>query len=687
MTSDLLFFNGINGVSGDYLLPPMTPQDVSKIAQGESIDTTHMRELKWYHERCKTAVLGPKEGVDPKDLTQSGWGVIFASEDREHVPAIKEALKELLDLRHEQAGERYREYIGEHAYRPKESKSQFLARHGMGPGPADPGKVPYYLLIVGGPEQIPYRFQYQIDVQYAVGRVHFKTLEEYAQYARSVVLAETGKVVLPPRAVFFGVQNQDDPATELSATQLVAPLAKKMADDQKAWKVETVSPREAKKARLVKLLGGAEMPALLFTASHGMGFPIDDRRQLHHQGALLCGDWPGPHVWQKEIPHDFYLAGEDVADDVRLLGLLAFQFACFGAGTPHLDDFAHQTFRERVAITPHAFVAQLPQRLLGHPKGGALAVVGHVERAWGYSFMWDRAGSQFAVFESTLKRLMDGHPVGSATEYFNERYAELSTMLSAELEDIQFGKKANDLELTGMWTANNDARSYVIIGDPAVRLCVSEKSTSQIRPTIETVAIQGLAEPRPEPEAELGAQPSPKKKRQSDSTSFLPPPTVPDGLLMKDPDLYKSWREHIIAGFKHNEEMFRRVLQAFMRPYHTTVWMYRILFGVGILSFIVAAVMSAWTKEASFGLIFGGLGVAAFLSYFISRPLQALEENLQFITWLGVVYNTYWTRLAYMMDQGTVQKDIEEATQDATNEIEKIIAKHAELSSKRPRLG
>jgi hypothetical protein len=470
-----LFFNGINGANGDYLLPPMSPQDISKIAQGETPDEAHLRELKFWYQRLTQALLGPKEGVDPKRLSQSGWGVIFAHDADE---AVKEALRPLLDLRQQQAGEYYWLYEKGDGYRVgADNKSKWLARHGVGPGPADPDKVPYYLLIVGDPETIPYRFQYQLGVQYAVGRIHFDSLEEYAQYASSVVMAETGQVSLPKRAVFFGVQNPDDGATHLSAQELVKPLAEKMAEDQPDWSIQTLLQEQAAKVHLAQLLGGNQTPALLFTASHGMGFPKDDPRQLPHQGALLCQEWPGPKQWRKAIPQDFYMAADDVGDDARPLGLLAFHFACYGAGTPRLDDFAHHTFRQPVAIAPYAFIAKLPLRLLSHPRGGALAVVGHVERAWGYSFMWGRAGAQLAVFESTLKRLTEGHPVGSALEYFNQRYAELSTELSNELEDVQFGKTPDDLELAGMWTANNDARSYVIIGDPAVRLPVPQAKT------------------------------------------------------------------------------------------------------------------------------------------------------------------------------------------------------------------
>ena len=119
---------------------------------------------------------------------------------------------------------------------------------------------------------------------------------------------------------------------------------------------------------------------------------------------------------------------------------------------------------------PCDFLASLPQRLLGHSRGGALAIIGHVDRAWGCSFIWEGISSQLTAFKSTLKCLAAGRRVGFATAYFNERFAELSTMLSTQIEDIKFGAEPDERALAGLWTANNDARSYIIVGDPAVRL-------------------------------------------------------------------------------------------------------------------------------------------------------------------------------------------------------------------------
>jgi hypothetical protein len=525
--ADELVFNGIDGDSGDYLLPPLSAQTITQIARGEKIDAGDLKELKRRYGSATQENLGPKAGVNPKSLKDSGWGVLFAFQDQDKVPALKDALKELLDYRQTEAGDRYHEYTGPDAYRPGESATAWLARppRGVGPGPADPDKVPYYLLIVGDPEAIPYRFQYQLDVQYAVGRIHFDTLEEYAGYARSVVAAEKGEVALPRQAAFWATHNPDDRPTQLSSQELTKRLADKMAPAQApaGWTIQTFLEEQATKAQLAKLLGGDQTPALLFTASHGMSFQPGATRQLAHQGALLCQEWPGPLQWPKPtpIPHDFYFAGEDVTANARLLGLIAFHFACYGAGTPRLDYFAHQAFNQPTQIAPKDFIAALPRRLLGHPKGGALAAIGHVERAWSYSFLWAQAGAQLTVFESTLQELMEGYPIGYAVEFFNERYAQLSTLLTTELEDIKFGKVPDDDEVAGMWTANNDARSYVIVGDPAARLPLAAAGAAATkRPAIKVTykapqpgapadaASYAAAVPQAEPQAGAEAQPA-----------------------------------------------------------------------------------------------------------------------------------------------------------------------------------
>src|ERR1022692_1721540 len=101
--SDLLVFNGIDGGSGEYLLPPMAPTDVSRVAQGEPVDAQHLKELKWRYRQSTEDHYGVKEGIDPKNLAETGWGVIFAYGAD---PAIREALGELLAHRKKQAAQK-----------------------------------------------------------------------------------------------------------------------------------------------------------------------------------------------------------------------------------------------------------------------------------------------------------------------------------------------------------------------------------------------------------------------------------------------------------------------------------------------------------------------------------------------------------------------------------------------------
>ncbi len=422
-----------------------------------------------------------EEVSNPFDLSQTGWGVIFpATMAPERVQAIESALSELLTLRQKQAGELYRVYKDSAGYRANETKAEFFQRHRVGAGVAHPTEMPFYLLLVGSPEEIPYEFQYQVDVMRGVGRIDFGSdYADYARYAHNVVMAEQMK--LARKAAFFAVKNPGDKATELSQKYLISALlndvpnapeddASRLAD---AWDFEAYEEKKATHAQLQKLMGGEakQTPAFLFTASHGMEFKLTDpQKQRKYQGALVCQDWGGPTGGG--IKRTDYFAGEDLPADANLLGMVALFFACYGAGTPKMDQFAAQAFKERKPIAPEGFIADLPRQML---LKGALAVIGHVERAWGYSFMMPDGAKDNKAFVGALRILLNGGRVGWATDSsFNMRYADMSSELSVALEQRQFAATPDqpyavgDHELARRWTANNDARGYVVIGDPAV---------------------------------------------------------------------------------------------------------------------------------------------------------------------------------------------------------------------------
>jgi CHAT domain-containing protein len=472
-------FNGIDGSTGRYLTP--AGRDQIEQVQKPPLDSAGLREYQWWVERYglddpnRAAV----QQVDPKDLGQAGWAVLFGPRVGEEV---KDALGPLLRHRASQAGPLYRKLD----FKPGQTKQEFLLRNQAGPGPANPQKLPYYVLLVGDPNEIPYRFQYELDVQYAVGRIHFQETDDYRRYAESVVAAETS----PPRPkelAFFGVRNPDDPATLRTSSELIEPLyrALEALRVEDAWSLRLDLAEQATKDRLAALLGGSETPALLFTACHGMAFPEAPALQVRHQGALLCQNWPGPQKWQQAIPETFYFSADDVPAGADLRGLITFHYACYSAGTPDFSDFNHPTLGGRSQIAALPFLAPLAQRLLSHANGGALAVLGHIDRAWTTSFSWKTPGQtpldpteaaelakaeQIEVFESVLRRLLEGHPVGSAMEYVNQRHAELSVELSGLWEDREYQLSLSKEHFSRMWRANNDARNFIVVGDPAVRL-------------------------------------------------------------------------------------------------------------------------------------------------------------------------------------------------------------------------
>src|SRR5262249_3328052 len=157
--------------------------------------------------------------------------------------------------------------------------------------------------------------------------------------------------------------------------------------------------------------------------------------------------------------------------DANVSGLVAFLFACFGAGTPDADQFLMNLSQAAPAkpLAPQPFVAALPRRLSAHPKGSALAVIGHVDRAWGFSIQRSRRpGAQIGPFRNGLGFILNGSPVGHAVaQQFGQRYAALSTtLLSAVSPTAPAYMRLDDRDLVTSWLQRNDAQNYVTLGDP-----------------------------------------------------------------------------------------------------------------------------------------------------------------------------------------------------------------------------
>lgn len=198
------------------------------------------------------------------------------------------------------------------------------------------------------------------------------------------------------------------------------------------------------------------------------------------QGALVCGDWPG----EGPAKSSHYFAARDLPEKAHLKGRIFILFGCHTAGTPRLDSFEQEPAEERRVLTDNPFVAPLPQAMLSHPEGGALAVIAHVERAFpGHIFPTGKLGKSFHdfqidTFEDTISGLLNGATIGLAMEAFGQRQADIATRLVAN--HLQPGD--NDLKTVGithLWLAYNDARSYIVLGDPAVRLEMREMQDDQ----------------------------------------------------------------------------------------------------------------------------------------------------------------------------------------------------------------
>jgi hypothetical protein len=121
-------------------------------------------------------------------------------------------------------------------------------------------------------------------------------------------------------------------------------------------------------------------------------------------------------------------------------------------------------------------IARLPQTLLSR---GALAIIGHVDLAFPYAFQDVSGTPQVQAIRTPLEMLMRGKRAGLAADSLSILWSSLSAQLGVALGSgpaagAAAASPSSPSPLAQLTIARDDARNYIVLGDPATRLRITD---------------------------------------------------------------------------------------------------------------------------------------------------------------------------------------------------------------------
>ncbi|MBK9706486.1 MAG: hypothetical protein IPO77_05650 [Acidobacteria bacterium] len=136
--NNLIYVNGIDATTGNYLIPPMDEHDTAQIALNQATDKKTANMLGNVARKSTEKHLGGAFDLDLEDITQAGWAVVFHKDESADV---KKALGPLIE--HRKKGIGNDDIVKVLEYRDGDTVVGWLARNKVGFGPVDPEKVPF----------------------------------------------------------------------------------------------------------------------------------------------------------------------------------------------------------------------------------------------------------------------------------------------------------------------------------------------------------------------------------------------------------------------------------------------------------------------------------------------------------------------------------------------------------------
>jgi len=227
-------------------------------------------------------------------------------------------------------------------------------------------------------------------------------------------------------------------------------------------------------------------PAVIFTGSHGCNYyPDDPVTQRRMQGSLLSQEWA--HGTPAGPANQ--ISADDIPSDARLQGAVGFLFACYSGGCPAQNSYYFNSDGSLVTVAPAPFVTRLPQALLSR---GMLAVIAHVDMAFAYAFLDINGTPQPQAVRTPLELLMRGKRTGLAADALSILWSSRSSQLALAQGQVApapattsgatpvapgsapVAASASALPtaaaIAQMTIARDDARNYIVLGDPATQL-------------------------------------------------------------------------------------------------------------------------------------------------------------------------------------------------------------------------
>lgn len=420
-------------------------------------------------------LLAPAD-VDPGNWRDPsiGWGVILPESN---APAADKALaldapdcvRTLIATRNNAPVFRYDASLPPGVLRRYASGGSFSDPSVAGMRGMAANAIPKFLLIIASPAEIPWSFQYRLQLDAAVGRLDLDPagLEHYI----TALLGEwTTADVVRATPVVWAVDHGPQDITRLMRKTIADRLANAFVTDagheftmQGGALADATSTGSALMDALV-----ARKPAFIATSSHGATGPLDN---------------PAAMALQLGIPVDrdhTPLPLASLTNTWSPHGSIWYAHACCSAGCDAVSSFAgvappastlSQTLTALGALGAQS--APLPKLLLGQ-QSPARAFIGHVEPTFDWTLRDTRNG------QTTTAHIIDAFygqlhrasrpPIGLAMQAYYRGVGGLWRDVANARDDVNAFKAGSVDNLRRLRLIASDLESMVLLGDPTVTI-------------------------------------------------------------------------------------------------------------------------------------------------------------------------------------------------------------------------